>query len=607
MVTPDSLWVARRRATPSLPEPMSKKELSASGAAFRVARDLLIRHREDYVSALNEFRWPDLPEFNWALDHFDELAFENQRTALRIVDESGMEAAQTFDELRVNSNKAANYLRRIGVKRGDRLLVMLPNRVELWQIMLGALKLGAVLCPATMILSEADLKDRIVRGNMQAVIADVSCVERFSDLTTEFCRVIVGGIRETWASYADHAKESATFQPHGVTKAEDPCVLYFTSGSTSLPKMVLHTQRSYPVGHLSTLYWIGLQQDDVHLNISSPGWAKHSWSCLFAPWTVGATVFVYNQNRFDGPRTLAEIARCGVTTLCAPPTAWRSLILDDLDKYPVKLRELVSAGEPLNPEVIERVKEAWDLTIREGYGQTESTAMLGNPPGQPVRYGSMGRPLPGYDMVLVDVNGNAAVEGEVSVVLTTRPAGVMAGYVGDPDRTQKALGGAHYGTGDVARRDEDGYFWFVGRTDDVFKSSDYRISPFELESALIEHPAVAEAAVIESPDPRRLCVPKACVVLKPGYLPDRETALSILTFTRDRLAPYQKIRVLEFCDLPKTVSGKIRRSELRAEEIRRRRAGERFPEEFFEQEFQELAVAAGRRSPEKYKAVASDT
>ena len=557
-------------------------------ATFRAARDLLLRHRKDYASAMSEFRWPDLPEFNWALDHFDELARGNARRALWIVDESGAESQRTFEELRTASDRAANFLRALGIGKGDRLLVMLPNRIELWEIMLAAIKLGAVLSPATMLLSEADLKDRIERGQMRSVIVDAANLAKFAGIADACVRISVGGRSDGWQDYAGAATASTEFRPAAPTQADDPCVLYFTSGTTSKPKMVLHTQRSYPVGHLSTMYWIGLQADDVHLNISSPGWAKHAWSCLFAPWHVGATIFIYNQGRFDADKTLQTLVRCGVTTLCAPPTAWRALILEDLKKYPVKLRELVSAGEPLNPEVIEQVKSAWGMTIREGYGQTESTAMLGNPPGQPVRYGSMGRPLPGYAMELLDPDGKPAAEGEVSVVLNPRPAGVMAAYAGDPDKSKKALGGSHYGTGDVATRDADGFYWFVGRTDDVFKSSDYRISPFELESALIEHEAVAEAAVVESPDPKRLCVPKACVILKPGVLPTRETALSILSFTRTRLAPYQKIRVIEFCDLPKTVSGKIRRTELRATEAARRAAGERGPLEFFETDFPEL-------------------
>ena len=561
-------------------------------ATFRAARDLLIRHRSDYASAMAEFRWPELPDFNWALDHFDDLARGNSRRALWIVEESGAETHRTFEELRVASDRAANFLRGVGIGQGDRLLVMLPNRIELWEIMLAAIKLGAVLSPATMLLSEADLKDRIERGQMRGVIVDAASVAKFAGIADACLRISVGAKAEGWHDYAGAASAPSEFHPMAPTKADDPCVLYFTSGTTSKPKMVLHTQRSYPVGHLSTMYWIGLQPDDVHLNISSPGWAKHAWSCLFAPWHVGATIFIYNQGRFDADKTLTTLVRCGVTTLCAPPTAWRSLILQDLKQYPVKLRELVSAGEPLNPEVIEQVKAAWGHTIREGYGQTESTAMLGNPPGQPVRYGSMGRPLPGYAMELLDPDGEHAAEGEVSVVLNPRPAGVMAGYGGDPEKTSRALGGSHYGTGDVASRDADGYFWFVGRTDDVFKSSDYRISPFELESALIEHEAVAEAAVVESPDPKRLCVPKACVILKPGFKPDRETALSILSFTRTRLAPYQKIRVIEFCELPKTVSGKIRRTELRATEAERRRSGQRGQHEHFETDFPALLESA---------------
>jgi acetyl-CoA synthetase len=560
-------------------------------AAFRAARDVLLAHRQDYAAACAAFRWPQLRSFNWALDHFDDMARDNPRTALWIVDEDGAEERRSFEELRLASNRVANHLRALGVRRGDRLLVMLPNRVELWEIALAAIKLGAVLSPATTLLSEADLADRIERGGMRAILTDASCSGKFAVADDGRLRILVGGERAGWQPYAACAGAPDRFAPEGETAADDPCVLYFTSGTTSKPKMVLHSHSSYPVGHLSTLYWLGLREGDVHLNISSPGWAKHAWSCLFAPWAVGATVFIYNQGRFDAPRTLETIVRCGVTSLCAPPTAWRSIILQELGRYPVRLRELTSAGEPLNPEVIERVRAAWGLEIREGYGQTESTAMLGNPPGQPVRPGSMGRPLPGFGIELLDANGETAGEGEISVVLQPRPTGLMAGYAGDAARTAAALGGSHYGTSDVGSRDADGYIWYVGRTDDVFKSSDYRISPFELESALIEHPAVAEAAVIESPDPRRLCVPKACVVLKPGIASDREVARSILAYTRGRLAPYQKIRLIEFCELPKTVSGKIRRAELRAVEKQRRAEGGRAANEYFESDFQEFGEA----------------
>jgi acetyl-CoA synthetase len=450
------------------------------------------------------------------------------------------------------------------------------------------MKLGAVVCPATMMLSEADLEDRVDRAQVKAIVADAMVVHRFRVGDPAVARVIVGGRASGWASYEEACRSSAPFESDGPTRADDPCVLYFTSGTTSKPKMVLHTHRTYPIGHLSTVYWLGLREGDIHFNISSPGWAKHAWSCFFAPWIVGATVFVYNQNRFDAERTLATLVRCRVTTICAPPTAWRSFILHHLEDYPVALREATSAGEPLNPEVSERVSRAWDIEIREGFGQTESTALIGNTPGQPVRRGSMGRPLPGFRIETIDADGVPVQEGEVALCLDPRPAGLMVGYFGDLEKSQAMLGGAFYRTSDIASRDEDGWYWYVGRADDVFKSSDYRISPFELESVLMEHPAVAEAAVVESPDPKRLYVPKACVILKPGVPSSRDIAASILHLARERLAPYKRIRIIEFCELPKTVSGKIRRTELRRIEAERRQAGVRGPEEYFEAECNSL-------------------
>lgn len=565
-----------------------------AGQAFRAARDVLLAHRSDAAAACREFRWPEPAPFNWALDHFDHLARGNAATALWIVEADGRETRRSFAELSAASDAIARGLRARGLRRGDRVLVMLPNTVELWETMLALMKLGAVLSPATMLLSSDELADRIERGAIRAVIADSTVTASFAAIPGVPLRIAVGAVRPGWMDYEHLRVDSDPFVPDGPTGADDPCVIYFTSGTTSKPKMVLHTHRSYPVGHLSTLYWLGLRAGDIHLNISSPGWAKHAWSCFFAPWQVGATVFIYNQGRFDAARTLATIARCGVTSLCAPPTAWRSLILEDLKAHPVRLRELTSAGEPLNPEVIEQVQAAWNLTIREGFGQTESTAMLGNPPGQPLRPGSMGRPLPGYAIDLLDHDGKPAKEGEISVRLTPRPTAIMAGYAGDEAKTAKALGGSHYGTADVAAIDADGYYWYVGRSDDVFKSSDYRISPFELESAVLEHPAVAEVAVFDSPDPKRLCVPKACVVLAPGHAPSADTAKAILLFARERLAPYQKIRVLEFCELPKTVSGKVRRNELRAIEAERRAAGARGEQEYLEADFPELLESPRR-------------
>jgi len=379
----------------------------------------------------------------------------------------------------------------------------------------------------------------------------------------------------------DDARSAKAFRERTATEASDALFLYFTSGTTSLPKLVLHTHASYPVGHLSTMHWLGLREGDRHLNISSPGWAKHAWSCFFAPWNAGATVVVQDFARFSAARTLQLLREEGVTSLCAPPTVWRMLALESLGGRPAALRGLASAGEPLNPEVIETVQRAWGMTIRDGYGQTETTALVGNAPGLPVKPGSMGKPLPGYDVVLLDSSGREGDEGEVALRLEPRPLGLMQGYLDDPARTAEVMAEGYYRTGDEARRDTEGYIHFVGRGDDVFKSSDYRISPFELESLLIEHDAVAEAAVVPSPDPVRLSVPKAFVVLRPGVEESAETARSILEFCKTRLAPYKRIRRLEFAVLPKTISGKIRRVELRRHESERRARGERHANEFW--------------------------
>jgi acetyl-CoA synthetase len=326
---------------------------------------------------------------------------------------------------------------------------------------------------------------------------------------------------------------------------------------------VQHTHQSYPVGHLSTMYWLGLKPGDVHWNISSPGWGKHAWSCFFAPWIAGACVFIFNYTRFDGKRVLDTLVANGVTSLCAPPTVWRMLIQENLADFAVKLRELISAGEPLNPEVIEQVRAAWGITIRDGFGQTETTCVIGNSPGQRLKFGSMGRPMPGYEVVLLNAQDEPAEEGEICLRLDPRPAGLMPGYANAPEKNAEVMRDGFYRTGDVAQRDREGYITYVGRADDVFKASDYRISPFELESVLIEHPAVAEAAVVPSPDPLKLAVPKAFVSLAPGIEANEATALAILQFCREKLAPYKRIRRIEFAALPKTISGKIRRVELR--------------------------------------------
>jgi acetyl-CoA synthetase len=542
---------------------------SASAQAFLQARDFLLRHRSDYASAYAGFRWPRLDHFNWALDYFDPMARGNQAPALWIVDEDGRQDKLSFEQMSRRSSQAANWLRGLGVRRGDRVLLLLPNEVALWECMLACIKLGAVIVPTTTLVSVDDLRDRFERGAVRHVICSVSAVERFAAFDGAYTRVVVGGDAPGWQSYEGSRQAAAEFLPDGPTRAEDPLLLYFTSGTTSRPKLVLHSHQSYPVGHLSTMYWIGLRPGDVHWNISSPGWAKHAWSCFFAPWNAGATVFIFNYARFDACAVLDALQEHGVSSLCAPPTVWRMLILQDLGRWKVSLRELVGAGEPLNPEVIESVRRAWGITIRDGYGQTETTAIIGNTPGKPVKPGSMGRPLPGYRVVLLDADEQPADDGEVSLQLDERPLGLMLGYEGQQDKTAEACRGGNYHTSDVASRDDDGYLSYVGRSDDVFKASDYRISPFELESVLIEHDAVAEAAVVPAPDPIRAAVPKAVVALRAGVQPSRELALDILAFARERLAPYKRIRVIEFAELPKTLSGKIRRVELRRRELGR--------------------------------------
>ena len=558
-------------------------------SGFKAARDFLLAHRTDYGTAYREFRWPALDRFNWALDWFDtELARGDtgDRPALHIVGDGA--ASLTFAELSQRSNRIANGLWALGVGRGDRILLMLGNIVPLWETMLAAMKLGAVMIPATTLLTRTDLRDRFARGRVRHLVATAGDTGKFEGLDPTITRIAVGDAPAGWHRYDDLMSFPSELLADGETRASDPLLLYFTSGTTAQPKLVLHSHQSYPVGHLSTLYALGLLPGDVHLNISSPGWAKHAYSCFFAPWNAAATVFVANQPRFDARGMLDTIAANGVTTLCAPPTVWRMFVQEDLRAWRVSLREVCSAGEPLNSEVIEQVQAAWGLTVRDFYGQTETTSQVGNPPGMALKPGSMGLALPGYRIRTLDADDREAGEGEVCIELDPRPTGLMLGYQQE-DASYAPLGAAVYRTGDVAMRDADGYLTFVGRADDVFKASDYRISPFELESALIEHAAVAEAAVVPAPDPTRTAVPKAYVSLAAGISPDRDTALSIFRHIRATIAPYKRVRRIEFCDLPKTISGKIRRVELRQGESERAKNGERAPAVFREEEFPELA------------------
>ena len=495
------------------------------------------------------------------------------------------------------SSQVANWLHDVGVRRGDRLLLMLGNIAPLWETILAAMKLGAVIIPTSTLLGPPDLADRITRGQVRHVLTESVHVPKFREVPGEWTRIAVAPTIGGATAPAPAGPSGPGERAHGrrparargvaglrglargeqplrrrrPTRASDPLLLYFTSGTTAQPKLVQHTHASYPAGHLSTMYWIGLRPGDVHLNISSPGWAKHAWSNVYAPWNAGATALIFGYDRFSAESLLQVLTEEQVTTFCAPPTVWRMLIQSDLAACDVSaLRDCLGAGEPLNPEVIEQVRSAWGITVRDGYGQTETTAQIGNTPGQAVRPGSMGRPLPGYEVTLIDpLTGNPADEGEICLDLSRRPLGLMTGYLGDARQAAEAMRDGYYHTGDVAAQDADGYITYVGRTDDVFKASDYRISPFELESVLIEHAAVAEAAVVPAPDPVRLAVPKAYVSLAPGQEPSAEVARSILAFGRQRLAPYKRVRRIEFADLPKTISGKIRRVELRRQENER--------------------------------------
>ena len=545
---------------------------------FRAARDELLSLAGNYEKAVETFTWPRLAgPFNWAVDWFDAMARGNPACALWIVEEDGSEQKYSFDDMVRRSDQVAAWLGAQGVSRGDTLMLMLGNQVELWESMLAAMKLGAVIMPTAAAASSADLADRINRGGVRWVIANADDALKFDEVPGDYTGILVGGgaIPPAGSPLAGTPQEGAwldygwsrTAEPRRletVTDAADPLLFYFTSGTTSRPKLVEHTQVSYPVGHLSTMYFLGLKPGDVHLNISSPGWAKHAWSSFFAPWNAEATVFIYNYARFRPDALVEQLHRAAVTSLCAPPTVWRMLIQSSLGDRPAHLRELIGAGEPLNPEVIAKVESAWALSIRDGFGQTETTALVGNTPGAALQPGSMGRPLPGVPVVIIDpATGQEAGNGEICLDLAQEPLNLMTGYRSDPERTRVVMADGYFHTGDLAARNADGYITYIGRTDDVFKASDYKISPFELESVLIEHPAVAEAAVVPAPDALRLAVPKAYVALAQGWEPNRETARSIFAYAREHLAPYLRVRRLEFHELPKTMSGKIRRVQLR--------------------------------------------
>lgn len=556
------------------------RSATAATTAIREMRDFLFANATDYAAAREGFAWPAPAEFNFALEWFDVIAGESpDRPAVQIVSADLSLESWTYGELSNRSDQVAAWLTGLGIGRGDHVIVMLGNTIELWEVMLAITKVGAVSIPTSTLLSASDLAYRVDHGRARAIVTLGGLAERITDIDGDVLRIGVGeGIPAGWTRFDDSADAPTTFEPDAATPADDTALLYFTSGTTNRPKLVQHTHVSYPIGHLSTMWWLGVRPDDVHLNISSPGWAKHAWSSFYSPFLAEATVFVYNYDRFDANTLMQVMDAHHVSTFCAPPTVWRMLIQADLGRLTHPPRELVGAGEPLNPEVIDRVQEAWGGTIRDGFGQTEMTACVGNSPGQVVKIGSMGRPLPGYPVVLLDpATGELAEhEGEIALDLAHPPVGLMAGYYDDPEKTAESRVGGYHHTGDIAQRDADGYLTYIGRADDVFKASDYKISPFELESVLLEHDLVIEAAVIPSPDPTRLAVPKAYVCLRPDAVgSDAEAARSIFAYAHDRLSSHLWVRIIEFVpELPKTISGKIRRVELRAREAERVASGD---------------------------------
>ena len=546
---------------------------------YRAARDRLMAMSPS--EADQEFQWPQFETFNFGLDWFDALGKDPVRAnqpALILTGDTGTQQL-TFAELSARSTQVAGWLQAQGVSRGDKFLMMLENEIELWEAMLAAIKIGAVILPTTVMLDASALASRIQRAGVSWALTNPDNAHKFAELTAfgvapDQVGVFVTGdtpVADTYR-YADAYTSSAEFVVDGPTPADAEMLVYFTSGTTSEPKMVLHTQASYSIGHFSTLYWLGVTANDVHLNISSPGWGKHAWSSFFAPWIGEATVLAVNYERFDAAKMLQVIEEFDVTSLCAPPTVWRMLIHADMTQLSNPPTNALSAGEPLNLSTLQQVRDAWNVTIRDGYGQTETTLQIATTPGLEVPAGALGKPLPGFEVELVDEQTEEIItgpgSGQVALQLDPKPVGLTPGYYRDEDRNLQAFGKNLYLTGDLMSRDANGIYSYIGRADDLFKAADYKLSPFELENGLMGFPPISEVAVVPSPDPIRTAVPKAYVVLSPGYSPTAETAKDIFAHARSALPPYARIRRLEFVtQLPKTVSGKTRRVVLRQDEI----------------------------------------
>jgi acyl-coenzyme A synthetase/AMP-(fatty) acid ligase len=529
----------------------------------------------DYEKTYAEFKW-EVPEyFNFAGDVIDHWAARDpNKLAMHWVNDDGLEVQRTFMDFSKASKRLCNVLSQQGVKRGDLVMIILGRSIEWWEVFTACIRMGVVIAPGTTQLTSKDLEYRINTSKAACFITDNGNAPKIEAIVDQCptlkCKLVIGGGRDGWMNYTQVVNAASDVFETAKTARDEEAIVYFTSGTVGFPKMALHTHTSYPLGHQVTgKYWLDLTPQDLHWNISDTGWAKAAWSSYFGPWFCGAAQFVHCTDRFDPKKTLELLSQYPVTTMCGAPTIYRMLVLQPLSdyKFPV-LRHCVGAGEPLNPEIIEVWKKATGCTIRDGYGQTETVLLCGSFPCIEPRFGSMGKPTPGFDLQIIDFDGAIVppkTEGEIAVrVKPTRPLGLFKEYWKEPERTANAFRGDWYLTGDRAYRDEDGYFWFVGRADDVILTSGYRIGPFEVESALIEHPAVAESAVVSSPDETRGEVVKAFVILAPGYAAGEALAKELQEHVKKVTAPYKYPRKIEFVTaLPKTVSGKLRRVDLR--------------------------------------------
>jgi acetyl-CoA synthetase len=564
---------------------------SAAGAPALPSAGPVFGHSDHNMSSYDEtyknFRI-DVPEyFNFGFDVIDAWANKDRnKLAMIWVNQDGVEEKFTFWDLMRLSNQIVNIMIKYGVNKGDRVLIMLPRVPEWWTFTLALIKRGAVYCPAPTMLTPHDLKYRINIADIKMVITCQEHAEKIDEIAKECpslsCKIVIDGKRQGWISYAVELDFPAPVSTKIVslpgmkkTRSTDPLVIFFTSGTTGEPKMAVHDQ-SYALGHIVTArFWHDIRTNDLHFTLSDTGWAKSAWGKFYGQWIEGAAIFVYDiRSKFNPTEILPLIEKYGITTFCCPPTIYRMLILADLDKFDfTELRHCVSAGEPLNPEVIKAWKDATGLTIYEGYGQTETVLCIGTFPGMTPKFGSMGRPSPGWHIELHDDHGKQVglhEEGKIAIKLDPHPIGLFREYLYNDEENKKSFVNGFYYTGDKAYKDEDGYYWFIGRDDDVIKASGYRIGPFEVESALIEHPAVLEAAVVGSPDDIRGLIVKAFVILKPGIKPSESLIREIQNHVKKVTAPYKYPRAIEFVDsLPKTISGKIKRNELRDREMKK--------------------------------------